>query len=260
MYSIDKIKVIIHGVKLEVVQALLDWLAAIIDKDLIYYESKSVSKCYRNFVYKGIYLGIDNNWNKSFSAKFKNIVVEYNPNKVSLDEFIVPISFLFNDTKKIEVMSFDLAMDIEVDISNLIVLKHHELQRMNILSHSTIETYYLGQFNENGFCRIYNKAKESKLNTTLTRIEIHFKNVGFLGYYDEILKVKLPNVMVIDNDIDASDTNKVLIIACYYMPHLLNILEKRKKKQIKELMKGKLKPIEISIEKIIETYKNFEFK
>lgn len=261
MYSIDKVKVIIYSIKNEIVQLMLNKLSMIIDKDLRYYESKCVSKCYRNFTYKGIYLGFENNWNKIYSRTSKNVVLEWNPNKVKLDIFPIDLRILFDDLKKVEVMSFDIAIDVNVAIENLIVLKQHELQRMNILSHSKVETYYLGKFNENGFCRIYDKGKESKLGYDLTRIEIHLKNVGLYGYYDSIRKVKLPKILIFDeNDLGAiSDTNKVLIQACYMMPHLLSILEKRKRKQIKELIKENLKSIDISIDKIIEICLNFKF-
>lgn len=43
------------------------------------------------------------------------------------------------------------------------------------------------------------------------------------------------------------------------MPHLLSMLEKRKRKQIKDLIKENLKPIDISIDKIMETCLNFKF-
>lgn len=261
MYSIDKVKVIIYGIKNEIVQLMLDKLATIIDKDLMYYESRGVSKCYRNFTYKGIYLGFDNNWNKVYSKTTKNVVVEWNPNKVKLDKFPINLRILFEDLTRIEVMCFDVAIDVPIAIENLIVLKQHELQRINVLSHSKVETYYLGKFNENGFCRVYDKAKESRLDYDLTRIEIHLKNVGLYGYYDSIKKLKLPNILIFDEDNleKISDTNKVLVQACYTMPYLLSMLEKRKRKQIKDLIKENLKPIDISIEKIMETCLNFKF-
>lgn len=259
MYSIDKVKIIIYGIKIEIISFLLDELSKVIDKDLIYYESKAVSKCYHNFMFNGIYLGIDNNWNKKFESKYKNVVMEWNPNKVDLDFFVIRLDILFEDLKKIEVMSFDVAYDLEVPISNLIVLKQHELQRMNILSHSTVETYYIGRFNDNGFCRIYDKAKESKLDYPLTRIEVHLTKVGFIGYYDSILELKLPTVLMVDDDIDVTGTNKALILACYQMPHLLSLLDKRKRKQIKELMKSNLKKVDISVQGIMNTCLNFKF-
>lgn len=260
MYSIDKVKVIIYGVKNEIIQLMLNKLSKIIDKELVYYESKAVAKCYMNFMYKGIYLGFDNNWNKVFSKNTKNAVVEWNPNKVKLEEFPICLNILFDDLGKVEVMAFDVAYDIEIPLSNLIILKQHELQRMNILSHSSVETYYIGRFNENGFCRIYDKAKESKLDKVLTRIEIHLTKVGFVGFYDSILKVKLPTILMFDeNNLDTSDTNKVLIMACYNMPHLLSLLEKRKRKQIKDLMKSNLVKVDISTGKMLETCLNFKF-
>lgn len=259
MYSIDKVKIIIYGVKIDIVNLILNKLSKVIDRDLIYYESKAVSKCYHNFMYSGIYLGIDNNWNKKFETKYKNVVMEWNPNKICLDKFPINVSILFEDLKKIEVMVFDVAYDIEVPISNLIVLKQHELQRMNILSHSTVETYYIGRFNDNGFCRIYDKAKESKLDYPLTRIEVHLAKVGFIGYYDSILELKLPTVLMVDDDIDVTGTNKALILACYQMPHLLSLLDKRKRKQIKELMKSNLKKVDISVQEIMNTCLNFKF-
>lgn len=261
MYSIDKVKIIIYGIKNNVIQLILDKLSRIIDKELIFYESNCVSKCYRNFVYRGIYLGFENNWNKIHSKVSKNVVLEWNPNKTKIDNFIVDIKILFDDLERVEVMCFDVAIDIAIPIENLIVLKQHESQRMNILSHSKIETYYIGRFNEHGFCRIYNKSKESKLDYDLTRIEIHLKNVGLYGYYNSISKLKLPNVLIFDetNLESVSNTNKALIQACYKAPEIISMLEKRKRKQIKELMKENLKAVDISLEKIMKTCLEFKF-
>lgn len=258
-YSIDKLKIIIYGIKIEVVNLILRKLSCIIDKDLIYYESKAIVKCYHNFSYNGIYLGIENNWNKKFEKYYKNVVIEFNPNKTKLSLFPINLDILFEDLRKIEVMCCDVAIDIPIQIQNLLVLKSHENQRLNILSHSSIETYYLGQFNENGFCRIYDKAKESKLNYPLTRIEIHIKKLGLYGYFDKAIdELKLPNIYIIRNDLEISATNKVLILACYHMPYLLSMLEKRRRNQIKQLIRDNLEKIIIDKESIKNSCNNIK--
>ena len=250
-YSIDKLKIIIYGIKIEVVNLILKKLSCIIDKDLIYYESKAIVKCYHNFSYNGIYLGIENNLNKKFEKYYKNVVIEFNPNKTKLSSFPINLQILFEDIRKIEVMCVDVAVDVEVPIQNLLILKRHENQRLNILCHASVETYYLGGFNENGFCRIYDKAKESKLNYPLTRIEMHIKKLGFFGYFDQqIAELNTPNIYIIKNDLEISATNKVLILACYQMPYLLSMLEKRRKNQIKELIRSNLEKVEIDKESI----------
>lgn len=257
MYSIDKIKILIHGIKNPIIQNLLNKLTNVLDKDLIYYKSNAVVKCYDNFMYRGIYVGFSNNWNRNFSNRYTNVVLEWNPNKISLEEFPVDLRILFDDLRRIEIMSCDVCKDIEIPITDLIVLKHHESQRMNILSHNTIETIYVGQFNENGFCRIYNKAKELKIEGDLTRIEVHITHIGFIGY--EEVDFKPITILKVDENIDLNDTQKVLIIACYNMPYLLQLLEARRRRQIKQLMKNNLEQVDISIEEIKECIKNFKF-
>ena len=43
------------------------------------------------------------------------------------------------------------------------------------------------------------------------------------------------------------------------MTHLLQVLEQRRRKQIKQLMKNNLEQVDISIEEIKECIKNFKF-
>ena len=135
-------------------------------------------------------------------------------------------------------------------------MKKHSLidKDKKIMSYNEINNY---MNTNNGFCRIYNKAKELKIEGDLTRIEVHITHIGFIGY--EEVDFKPITILKVDENIDLNDTQKVLIIACYNMPHLLQLLEPRRRRQIKQLMKNNLEQVDISIEEIKECIKKFKF-
>ena len=176
-YSIDKVKLYIHGVKINEVQHLMDVLS--LDVQVKPYESNKVTACRYNYSIKEndtvvfgerikgntFYLGIEPNWSRDKNKTHRDIVVEYNPNKIILADFDVLNSMLPINEYKTEILTLDIAIDIfNQHIQDLLIYKRHGSERMVTIAHNKLETVYLGSVKENGHIKVYNKAKEQKLN------------------------------------------------------------------------------------------------
>lgn len=110
--------------------------------------------------------------NSSKDTEKHDLVIEYNPNKCPIDKMLELILFKFFASKEIEVVSLDIAMDFEINITELLVDKYRK-KTMKIFYGAEGEddiTYYLGT--DDGRVKIYNKARELGIEGDLTRYEI----------------------------------------------------------------------------------------
>ena len=277
-YSVDKAKLYIHGIKINEVQSLMNVLS--LDINISSYESKKITNCRYNYSIKEpdivdfgkkvkgntFYLGIEPNWSRDKNKTHRDIIIEYNPNKIILKDFkslgaIIPI-----DEYKTELMSLDIAIDIfNYHIQDLIIYKRHGNEYKCTLEHSKIETVYLGAFGENGHIKIYDKAKEQRLSddTIWSRYEITYKKLGFLDIRDTevITNTKLAPVRIKNNSLELQqlkDTEKYIFITSLNNIDKINMLGRVMKKKILDYHKQYLKSLDISLDKIIEIYKNFK--
>lgn len=126
--------------------------------------------------YNGVYsywLGYHHNSSKD--KEKHDLVIEYNPNKCPIDGMLELILFKFYASKEIEVVSLDIAMDFEVNISYLLIDKFRK-NKMKMITGGKGEddiTYYLGE--SDGRIKIYNKARELGIEGDLTRYEVSKK-------------------------------------------------------------------------------------
>ena len=277
-YSVDKAKLYIHGIKIKEIQDLMNILS--LDINISSYESKKITNCRYNYLIKEpdvvafrkrikgntFYLGIEPNWSRDKNKTHRDIVIEYNPNKIILKDFkslgaIIPIN-----EYKTELMSLDIAIDIfDYHIQDLIIYKRHGNEYKCTLEHGKLETVYLGSFRENGHIKIYNKAKEQSLSddTIWSRYEITYKKLGFLDIRDtEVIEdTKLVPVRIKNNSLELQqlkDTEKYIFITSLDNIDKINMLGRVMKKKILEYHKQYLKSLDISLDKIIKTYKNFK--
>lgn len=277
-YSIDKIKLFINGVKIGDIQVLMDRLSVEPNVKKTY-ENNSITSCRYNYILqepditvfsktiKGntFYLGIEPNWTKDKNKNFRDIVIEYNPNKLSLKDFNALNSILPIDEYKTEIMSMDIAVDIyDYHITDLLVYKNHGNKYECKIFYGQLETIYIGAFGENGHIRIYNKAKEQKISDDMkwTRFEVTYKKLGFMDIRDtEVVEnTKLPILKVIDKNIAAAvdGTEKYILLTSLDNIDLLNLLGRRMKKKILEYHKNLLKEVPINIEQMKRVYKDFK--
>lgn len=276
-YSVDKVKLYIHGVKISEVQHLMDVLS--LDVQVKPYESNKVTACRYNYSIKendtvvfgkrikgnSFYLGIEPNWSRDKNKTHRDIVVEYNPNKIILKDFkslgaIIPIN-----EYKTELMSLDIAIDIfDYHIQDLIIYKRHGNEYKCTLEHGKLETVYLGAFGENGHIKIYNKAKEQKLDDLIwTRYEITYKKLGFMDIRNTkvIEETKLAEIKIKNDTVNLEnlkDTEKYIFLTLLDNIEKINMLGRVMKKKILNYHKQYLKKLDINLGKIIEVYKNFK--
>lgn len=181
IHSIDNLifTYYIQDIGLKSISRFIDRLHAIKDSfpDSQYWENLNISPCskysfFQNSVHldNGIYLLIghytDYEKEKGEMYIYPMLRLEVNPNKHASKPVFKALMDLINDTCYDAVLNrYDYAVDIPLlpdDIQVFDSRKEKGLYK---------GTRYYGQRNKNGFCRIYDKAKEQGLSTPLTRVE-----------------------------------------------------------------------------------------
>lgn len=257
-YSIDKIKLEFLYAKTNKVQ---DFLNSLSGADYsAYYESNKITKCKHNFKFGegegAIYLGIIPNW-ESECRYDKNIVLEYNPNKVN--PFLISEFYWLKYFPRscIKVMSFDVAVDMSVPYKSIRMLKRDVREYMASIGHSEVETRYLGELGHNHI-KLYNKAKEQKIdNMDWSRFEITVKKINSFSCDLKEFKenIKLPvlyyvcSQMSLDEYEQLNDITRIVlesIIADVNVLYTIKRYETRKKYE--KLLNKYLNPINIDIE------------
>lgn len=255
-YSIDKIKLEFQYIKLDRVQSFLNELAATDYTD--YYESNKVTKCKHNFRYAtdegSVYVGVIPNW-KGESRYDKNIVLEYNPNKVN--PFL---SYVFSWLVRvpracIKVMNFDIAVDMKIPYNSVRMLKRDKRESFAIFGHSQVETRYLGAMGHN-HVKLYNKGLEQKLNVDWTRFEITVKEINsFSCTLKEFeTSIKIPSLYYVCSQIgfdeyeQLNDTTMIILESIIDDVNKLYAIKKYDTRKKYEKMLGKfLNPIDINV-------------
>lgn len=159
--------------------------------------------------------------------------VEYNPNKVKGGVLQEIIENVFN-TEKLEVISFDYAIDLKADIEQIIIAS--VLKRDYKLFKTPLGiTKYLGK--GNGRIKVYDKAKEQKIDKLWTRIEISFEvKREYIGLSLWEPDIELPIFGVYDNNLFLKAELRAMIYAVKEDIIQVNDLTRTNKNKIKELL------------------------
>lgn len=268
-YSIDKVKIEFQYVKVKMVQEFLDKLMGN-SGDVEYsnyYESNKMTNCKHNFNYGegegGIYLGVIPNWRKE-ERYDKNIVLEYNPNKV--DPFMFDVFAWLLKLPRISwrVMNFDIAVDIMIPYNTVCMLKRDKREYMCSVGHSAIETRYLGAFGANGHIKLYDKAKEQKVEgLDWTRFEITIKEINHpTSTLDDFKNsCKIPTLYRKDVQLSTIDVNDIWRLSLEAIIQDINLLYTMKsrisRKKMEQLLSESLEDIPLSVDEMYKTYINF---
>ncbi len=122
---------------------------------------------------QSFYFGFMHNMEKVVPNEFSkyNFTIEFNPNKLKNNKII---SYLLSISNNWFIKSFDLAMDLPVNILNIIFDKKCKRNATIYLKDYDNKTIYLGSKGSSVSFKIYNKKKESNLTMAgdLTRVEI----------------------------------------------------------------------------------------
>lgn len=204
---------------------------------------------YDNHVHlrNGIYIMIGK-WvlmdDKKDRIKFPLVKLDINPNKYA-DNIIFKdlIDMIKPDIGDWYIKRFDLAIDIKTVPDNVQVFRSRKEKGLYK------GTRYFGTHNSNGFCKIYNKQIESKLDFELTRIEHTIKLSEKRQNIDNMLKVfSLEDVYIKSSDDNKCNLSKLpyafkeLYIrakdAGINTDDIIDLLDKRMKSQIFEAVSG----------------------
>ena len=184
---------------------------------------------------------LHNSEKRSESDKvFYNFTIEFNPNKLQDNKII---KYLLNLSGDWYIRSIDIAIDLKVNILDLILDFSGRREMKIITKGGDNRTVYLGS--GNGHIKVYNKKKESNLDILgdLTRVEITVN-------YDDfpISEIKLfkfgdffPNIYLSNYLYSFSDyKNKTLLAVLYAVQNgfPLKDLSRDYKKKIKDLLEG----------------------
>lgn len=169
-----------------------------------------------------------------------NLTIEFNPNKLKDNKII---EYILSLSGEWYIKSYDIAMDLKVNILDLIVDKSGK-RKIQMLSNGYDDiTYRIGS----GDCKVklYNKKKESNLQICgdLTRIEVSRTLEDYpiqkiaLFKYDGFF----PKIFLNEYVMSLSDYNdKTLLALSYAVQHgfPLNDLSRVYKEKIKKMFKG----------------------
>lgn len=267
-YSVDKVKIEFQYIKTNVVQQFLDKLMSnSCDVEYSkYYESNKMTNCKHNFNYGegsgGIYLGIIPNWRKE--ERFdKNIVLEYNPNKVDPFMFEVFSWLLKLPLISWHIMNFDIATDIMLPYDTVFMKKRDKRERMRTEGGSAVETRYLGALG-NGHIKLYDKAKEQKMEgLDWTRFEITIKEINHpTATLDDFKQAcKIPTLYRKDIQLSAFALNDIWNIAVEGILQntdlLYTIRDYKTRKKMEQVLSEVLENIPVSIDDMYKTYINY---
>lgn len=169
-----------------------------------------------------------------------NFTIEFNPNKLKDNNIIM---YLLGLSGEWYIKSFDLAMDLRINILDLITDKSGR-QAMKIELHGYDDKTITAGKGDGRF-KVYNKKKESNLNILgdLTRVEVSrtcedypISDIVFFHFGD-----KFPNIYVNNYIYSLSDYNDKTLLAILYAVQSgfpINDLTKTYKQKIKKMLEG----------------------
>ena len=259
------------------IDRLIKDLQSIHDKHpgLDYWEKFDINPCRKYSFYQhavhmdeGIYILLGHYVDYDKDTKKANIFpmlrMELNPNKHATKAVLKDVMELVNKNCYDGVLTkYDYAVDVPFTPDYVAVFGSNKEKGL------FKGTRYFGQRNKNGYCRIYDKQEEQKLDSPLTRIEhvvsttkttkkLSFEKVYIKSDCESSEKLSKTDAVIVElcnmlkaNNLDFEDT--------------LNKLDRRKKKTIMEHLQGngyKLLEYDIKIhEELLElVYKEFGVK
>lgn len=202
----------------------------------------------KSFYFSFMHNSEDINFNKD--NKNYNFTIEFNPNKLRDDILILHILHSFPNWL---LRSFDLAIDIPINILDIIIDKSLK-RKINLVSYGGDNlTYYLGSKDNDGSLKIYNKKVESNLNIVghLTRIEItrkyddfDLKGIKSFKFGNKFLpNIYLNQYVFSFSDITKKDKTLLALLYAVQSGFPINDLSRVYKDKIKKLLEGSSKLI-----------------
>ncbi len=180
-------------------------------------------------------------WFNGFDSKAeykRYVVIDFNPNKMNSNE-LLEITNLLRWLVEVEVVRFDLAVDVPVDRKFVHLIKDNRTYEYQDHNENGI-TEYLGTRNNTNYVKVYDKTRESSLDEAMTRVELtcsfsmsesvkHFPSVLIeheqisleLLEYDKLSKTQIAFVSVLKS-LDVNARAKALKTLSYRMKEKLS--------------------------------------
>lgn len=162
--------------------------------------------------------------------------LELNPNKCLPCDFVSSlVMLLLSFSKFYEISEFDIAVDLPFSRDSFFLIKDRRKYQC-VENSSSDKTEYLGTRHSSGFCKLYNKQNESKLDYPLTRFEITLDTFDLNS-----IKSFFPTIYFLKSqlelcDIKLSDTDLFILKTLIFEPSRIRELSKYKRKRFKILL------------------------
>lgn len=195
---------------------------------------------------KSFYFGFCHNSELKMSERLEpeyNFTVDFNPNKLKDNSLI---KHLLSLGHKWYIVQFDIAVDLKVNIMDLIIDKSGKRKYMVYGQGLDNKTYTLGS-SGGGHIKIYNKKVESNISMTggLTRVEVTVDaNDFFVGdiivwnYSFGFPEIYLNQYVYSLSDMENPDKTTLALLFAVQNGYSVNDLTKTYRKKIKDMLQG----------------------
>lgn len=160
--------------------------------------------------------------------------IEFNPNKCGHS---VALSFILSLLREyssdFSLKDWDIAIDYPVLRENCFLVKDSRCYRLHMNSVSD-KTEYLGSRHVQGYTKLYNKQRESKLNYPLTRLELTMEGLCSVDDIESALPTVycLKDLQMTFDDFYFNSVDRVLVWSILREPSLLSDLPYKTHKKI----------------------------
>lgn len=160
--------------------------------------------------------------------------IEFNPNKCGHSVALAfVLSLLREYSSDFSLKDWDVAIDYPVLRENCFLVKDSRCYRLHMNSVSD-KTEYLGSRHVQGYTKLYNKQRESKLNYPLTRLELTMEGICTVADIENSLPVVycLKDLQMVFDDFYFNSVDRVLVWSVLREPSLLSDLPYKTHKKI----------------------------
>lgn len=160
--------------------------------------------------------------------------IEFNPNKCGhLESLSYVLSLLRECSSEFWLKDWDIAIDYPVLRENCFLMKDSRCYRLHQNSVSD-KTEYLGSRHVQGYTKLYNKQKESKLHYPLTRLELTMEGLCSVDDIESALPTVycLKDLQMTFDDFYFNSIDRVLVWSVLKEPSLLSDLPYKTHKKI----------------------------